>query len=220
MQINTLLSIKHEKFLNLYGLINILKRIYKMAWFNKKKEETHELSEIPELPQLPKLPELPSNNIQFKPNALPRFPSSTLGDKFSQNTIKDAISGEKEDDEELADEPDEEHQTMPNLPEGPLAREIPTASDFLPKQKNYPPLPTRQEPRTGNPMYVRLDKFEENMELFDKIKKQLVGVEKIMNDIKQTKEQEDKELGDWQNRLQTMKEQIEKIDRDIFSKVE
>ena len=74
----------------------------------------------------------------------------------------------------------------------------------------------RQEPRTGGPMYVRLDKFEENMELFDKIKKQLIGVEKIMNDIKQTKEQEDKELADWQRRLQTMKEQIEKIDKRYF----
>jgi hypothetical protein len=196
-----------------------------MAWFNKnKKEETHELAELPALPELPKLPELPPNNMQFKPNALPRFPSSALGNKFSQNTIKDAISGEKEDDEEMdADDSDEELQTMPKLPAGPLTREVPVASDFLPKsqkQKNYSPPPMRQESHMGGPMYVRLDKFEDNMGLFDKIKHQMIGVEKILEDIRRAKEQEDKELGEWQAKLQTMKEQIEKIDRDIFSKVE
>jgi hypothetical protein len=193
-----------------------------MAWFNKnKKEETHELAELPALPELPKLPELPPDNMQFRPNALPRFPSSALGDKFSQNTIKDAISGEREDDEELADESDE-LQTMPKFPDGPLTREIPTASDFLPKKQkqNYQMPPMRKESHMGGPMYVRLDKFEENMEIFGRIKRQLVGVEKIMNDIRHAKEQEDRELGEWQAKLQTMKEQIEKIDRDIFSKVE
>lgn len=196
-----------------------------MAWFNKnKKEETHELAELPALPELPKLPELPPSNMQFKPNALPRYPSSALGDKFSQNTIKDAISGEKEDDEEEADDSDVELQTMPKLPTGPLAREIPTASDFLPKsqkqKQNYSMPPMRPESHAGGPMYVRLDKFEENMGIFDKIKHQMIGVEKILDDIRRTKEQEDKELGEWQTKLQTMKEQIEKIDKDIFSKVE
>ncbi len=190
-----------------------------MALFGKKKkEENKNLSEIPELPALPPLPRLPdfnSDNMPFKPNALPRFPPSSLGDKFSQTTIKEAISGEKED--EMANE-SEEIETMPNLPEGPLTREI-SSSEFpeFPERKIRPIYPREI---AKHPMYVRLDKFEENLEIFEKIKRQLIGVEKILDDIKRTKEQEDKELGEWQTRLQAMKEQIEKIDRDIFSKIE
>ncbi len=195
-----------------------------MVWFNKnKKEDAPELADLPALPQLPKLPDFSSDSMQFKPNALPRFPSSALGDKFSQNTIKDAISGEKEDDEELANESDE-IQTMPKLPAGPLTKEV--SSSIMKESPVEKPAQQRggysmglSESKTG-PMYVRLDKFEENIEVFDKIKRQLVGVEKILDDIKRTKEQEDKELGDWQAKLQTMKEQVEKIDKDIFSKVE
>ena len=203
-----------------------------MGLFNKKKkEEIPVTASLPELPPLPKLPDLPlgsSTNLQFKPNILPRFPSSSLGNKFSQDTIKDAISGEKEDEE--ANESDEEVQTMPKLPSNPLAQEAPQEKDesvreirpIMMKQnrleeKEYSMQKSQEK---SEPIFVRLDKFEENMELFDKIKKQFIGVEKILEDIKHTKEDEDRELESWQQKLQTMKNQIDKIDRDIFSKID
>jgi hypothetical protein len=196
-----------------------------MALFNKKKKEEvskpsefSDMPTLPALPPLPKLPEFTSDNTPFKPNALPRFPSNSLGNKFSQNTIKDAISGEKEDEEEMANE-SEEVQTMPKLPEGPLTHEVSSMNEFPPDERRIKPMYSQREPK-GGPMFVRLDKFEENLEIFEKIKRQLVGVEKILEDIKRTKDQEDKELEDWLAKLQTMKEQIDKIDRDIFSKAE
>ena len=192
-----------------------------MAWFNKNKKgevkNSNEFTEIPSLPQLPKLPDLPMDNLQFKPNALPRFPSSSLGNKFSQDTIKGAITGEKEEDEETTNE-SEEVQTMPRLPASPLMQEVPSSMmGGFSERKQQQSYPMRQESQA--PMFVRLDKFEENLDVFDKIKRQLVGVEKIFDDIKRTKEQEDKELMEWQTKLQTMKQQLDKIDKDIFSKI-
>jgi hypothetical protein len=203
-----------------------------MGLFNKKKKEeipeTH--SSFPELPPLPKLPDLPldnSTNLQFKPNILPRFPSSSLGNKFSQDTIKDAISGEKEDEE--ADESEEEIQTMPKLPSSPLTKEVPQEKEESPREKPQVTKQSRPEDRgysmqrvqeKPEPIFVRLDKFEENMDLFDKIRKQFMGVEKILEDIRHTKEEEDRELESWQQKLQTMKSQMDKIDKDIFSKID
>lgn len=193
-----------------------------MALFKKKKEEMRAIDEIPSLPELPRLPELPdlsSDNLRFKPNALPRFPPSTFGNKFSQDTIKDAVSGGKERDEEFANE-SEEIQTMPKLPEGPLTREFDEEEPFEREMSRVSNRPLSDYRQKAEPMFVRLDKFEESLESFEKIKKQFAGVESLLEDIKRVREDEGKELGEWQSRLQTMKNQIDKIDRDIFSKIE
>jgi hypothetical protein len=198
----------------------MLKHIDKMAWFNKnKKGEMKEQKEMPSLPQLPQLPDLPSDNFQFKPNMLPRFPQNSLGDKFSQDTIKDAVSGEKED--EMTNEP-EEIQAMPKPPMGPLTREAPPEmeepfEEEMPSMSRGAISSSRQK---AEPMFVRLDKFEESLGSFDKIKKQLSGVEKLLESIKSTKEEESREIEAWQSKLQTMKNQVDKIDRDIFSRIE
>ena len=69
-----------------------------MGWFNKK-EEQFPSREVPTLPQLPELPELPelhehstSDDKDFI-HKLPKFPTSPFGEKFSQNTIKQAVKG-------------------------------------------------------------------------------------------------------------------------------
>jgi hypothetical protein len=67
-----------------------------MGWFGKKdNEEVHESANL--LPQLPKLPELPKMKEEEEDSEeihqLPSFPSSSLGEKFSRDTIKQAVSG-------------------------------------------------------------------------------------------------------------------------------
>jgi hypothetical protein len=190
-----------------------------MALFNKnKKGDMKEMDGIPSLPELPRLPDLPLDSFQYKPNALPKFPSNALGNRFSQSTIKDAISGEKEDEE--TDESEEE-QMMSKLPKGPLTRET-MEEDELPmeQESKFSSEFRRETPSKMEPMFVRLDKFEENMDTFEKIKRQFAGVEVLLEGIKGTREEENKELESWQTKLQTMKNQIDKIDRDIFSKIE
>jgi len=45
-------------------------------------------------------------------------------------------------------------------------------------------------------------------------------MDKLLKNIKKIKEEEELELDFWENEIQKLKGQIEKVDRDIFSKIE
>jgi len=198
-----------------------------MGWFNKEKKQ-EAMPSLPELPKLPSLPELPKINQGAKEPfyQLPSFPSNSIGDKFSQNTIKEAVTGKKEDKEEFdaddfadsrmqkmhapLDEDDDEEETIP------VERKIRT--------KEYENIPegfedAARKVKGAEPVFIRLDKFEDSLNTFKKTKAKLLEIERILNHTKRIKEEEARELETWEAELQTIKKQIEKIDKDIFSKV-
>jgi hypothetical protein len=263
-----------------------------MGLFTKKiqKEEikkpftvTPRVSEISEPSDLPKLPELPSlDDDEYQDEAIPKlpsFPTNTLGTKFSQNTIKEAVSGKKEvagvfDANDFSEEEDSEIMHKPlkkstreefenyneseelQRPTRSITREEsagyekPTRSITREEPAEYEKsiVPRiREEPREyeessftpksreisgsrgykGNyatkkaePVFVRLDKFEESMNLFDDIKAQIADMEHLIRNTKEIKQKEEEELNSWQNQLQEVKRQIEKVDKDIFSKID
>jgi hypothetical protein len=195
-----------------------------MGLFSKKEQkysnENFRATEIPQLPELPKFPELPDLNFSENESLpkLPSFPSNSLGDKFSQNAIKEAVSGKKEvrgnaDEFDL----DEDDRMM----QAPL-REPLTLEERAPDRDEFPKGFERAARivREAEPIFIRIDKFEESLNTFEKIKSKIHEIDKILNDTKRIKEEEDKALISWEKQLQTIKQQIDDIDRDIFSKVE
>jgi len=103
-----------------------------MGWFDKKEEMTQK-EEIPSLPSLPRLPELPSFGKKYFANSeeqlhqLPSFPHNSLGEKFSQNAIKEAVTGRKESEEVFdanESEFDDEDQMMREPLRKPLTKEL------------------------------------------------------------------------------------------------
>ncbi|MBS3076486.1 hypothetical protein J4481_01970 [Candidatus Pacearchaeota archaeon] len=207
-----------------------------MGWFNKNKKEEGipklpSLSRLPELPQqsqrnisLPQLPSLENQNSQMpfqrdQLQQLPSFPMSELGNRFSQNAIKEAVSGgEKGDGDFEADEFDlddeEENQMMPL--ETPIKmqtekRKIEIPSEFRTGTSRI---------RKAEPIFIRIDKFEESLHLFEKTKEKIKDIETLLGETKRIKEGEEKELEAWENEIQLIKNQIEKVNQDIFSKVE
>jgi len=194
-----------------------------MSLFNNKKKTVNKMDDIPRLPELPKFPDMTEeSDFSREIPQLPKFPSSSLGKKFSQNTIKDAITGKKEE-MAFADESAPEYgmpmmpkptrpMMMPMPEEGRLTHEIP-----YPAANNYPSAKTRE---VTEPVFIRIDKFEEGLEALEIARKQIMNVEKTLKDIKKVKEEEEKELNSWEKEVQTIKEQIEKIDKEIFSKLE
>ncbi len=74
--------------------------------------------------------------------------------------------------------------------------------------------------KEAEPVFVRIDKFQESLNIFEKIKKEISEIESKLKDIKKIKEQEEAELEHWQGEISTIKEQIDKIDQDVFSKVD
>ena len=78
----------------------------------------------------------------------------------------------------------------------------------------------RMEGKRTEPVFVRIDKFEESMEVFEKAEKKIGEMEELFRDIRKLKEEEERELDSWETKIQSVKKQIEKIDNEIFSKIE
>lgn len=184
-----------------------------MGLFNKK--EKRDKGELPKLPDLPKLPEI-IDNSKLKLPKLPVYPKTQLGEKLSQNTIKEAINGKKED-EAQANEFVEE-QKMPKLHEIKF-NEKPTINTSNIK-KIIPSREYKSKIKQKGPVFIRVDKFKEGLEIFEQTKDRIIEMEEMLKEIKQTKENEEKELSGWENEILLIKSQIEKVEKDIFSKIE
>jgi len=186
-----------------------------MGLFKKEKvsEKKEELPQLPELPKLPGLTKIEEKGLYSQSvNQLPRFPNNSLGEKFSQNTIKEAVAGGKEGEggfDANDFEEEEKTQMMQKPQKKQFTQEI--SPEFQEASKKI---------KRAEPVFIRLDKFEESLHLFQKAKKQISEIETMLNNIRRLKEQEEKELEFWEKEMQSVKTQIEKVDRDIFSKVE
>jgi len=221
-----------------------------MGIFNKKRAgetEKNQTSGVPPLPELPpisdysQVPELPTiyDEKEYMPtqkSPLPKYPNNSFGNKFSQNAIKDAViglPGEKEGGDFGRNEsfpyPEETGSdwTMPKSLTKQFTKEI----DSMPIPKTMKPMvmPVAQEMeipeafskvKKNEPVFIRLDKFEESMHLLNKAKSEINSIERTLNDIRKVKEEEEKELEYWESQINTIKSQIEKVDREIFSRIE
>ncbi len=167
---------------------------------------------IPELPELPRLPELPSLSEEEELPQLPSFPSNSFGDKFSRSAIKEAVTGRKEGDEVEADE-FEEFQRMQAPP-----REMSFSKDIREVPHGFKD--AAKLVKKAEPVFVRIDKFEKALETFEKSKEKIMDIEKMLREIRKLKEKEEEELNNWEKEIQTTKQQIERVDKELFSKIE
>ncbi|MCX6749972.1 MAG: hypothetical protein NTZ83_00775 [Candidatus Pacearchaeota archaeon] len=239
---------------------------------NKKEEMRRSVMNAPELPELPKLPELPpmhelSHEEDHLPQ-LPTFPNSSLGNKFSQNIIKESVAGKKEGREVFgAEDFPEEHRGMMQKPlQKSFSQEYENYQDRTPEriikksftqsydengmmqrsfreeeggeeeEEERTPIPAPEKTRSreatkefavrnymtkkAEPVFIRIDKFEESMKVFQSIKSQISEIENLIKDTKDIKAKEEQELASWEKEIQTIKNEIEKVDSDIFSRVE
>jgi hypothetical protein len=197
---------------------------------DKKEEVKRGISNIPELPELPKLPELPSmDEFSYEDESLPqlpKFPNNPLGDKFSQNTIKEAITGKKEDEEVFDAEDFSEEEGMMQKPlQKPLREDFEnyeTGISTKPKLREVPQnfVTKNYMTKKAEPIFIRIDKFEESMKIFQDIRSQVSEIESLIKNIKEIKSKEEEELASWETEIQQIKDQIEKVNQDIFSRIE
>lgn len=182
-----------------------------MGLFSKK--EKKEEFGIPELPELPDMPDhdFSDMNEDFdeEVHELPSFPTTNMGEKFSRNSIKSAISGYDEDDDERDYEMIPKPKRMPEI----TRRAVP--SEKMPQRFMEREVKTKE---TG-PVFIRIDKFEEALKIFRETKEKIDDLEKLLEETRELKEKEEGELSTWETEIQGMKQQIEKVDQDIFSKI-
>lgn len=176
-----------------------------MKWFGKNKKEKFgdtSFATLPELPKLPKLPQINSKDVDFSdaPSQLPSYPPGSLGEKFSQNAIKEAVTG-KTGDEEVLDADESLDEIEKKMMPKPLDRNLKTKVTTL------------------EPVFVRIDKFEEGLKIFERTKVKISEIGKLLEEMKKINENEEKELQSWEKEIQIMKKNFEKINQDIFSKI-
>jgi hypothetical protein len=189
-----------------------------MGWFGKKDKGKKALPDMPELPKLPELPRLKEPETKEPLPQLPSFPRNIIGEKFSQDAIKEAVTGEKEVDMEEADEfESSEMRTMPAPPtKEKFSRDISEEGEEIPKEWKA----AATKVKKAGPVFIRIDKFEQTLKTFDKAKEKIMDIEKTLKEIRKLKDKEEEELNNWEKEIQTTKEQIERVDKELFSKVE
>lgn len=183
----------------------------------KKREIKQTFEGVPSLPELPEIPRIGEEmGYDKRIPQLPTFPNNSLGEKFSQSSIKEAVGGKEERGFKVDEfEPEMEMRKIP-APKKRRTKEVP-----YPKEKSFKSKKISSERfvKKEEPIFVRIDKFEEGMKTFEKVRNQISEIEEMLRETKKVKEEEEKELQTWENEIQLIKSQIEKIDKDIFSKI-
>ncbi len=183
---------------------------------NKEKKSEKDIPALPRLPRLPDFPDMDDRTI----HQLPSFPSNSLGKKFSRDTIKDAVSGERGEEYLHADEvsDDDEARMMQEPLRKPMTEEMEEYEE-APRRTERMKEVSRVPSESSGPVFVRIDRFEEGLKLLEGIKSQISDIEGILAETKRLKEKEEEELNSWGNELKKMKMEMEKMGSDIFSKV-
>ncbi|MFH1500481.1 MAG: hypothetical protein ABIE22_00880 [archaeon] len=191
-----------------------------MALFKKNKKEAFpERSDIPSLPELPPLPESSELSPRFAGNdlsSLPSFPGSSSGDRMSQEVVKEAVK-------EPFKIPERKMLPPSGLKEGKLTFEMaPIEAPSLPAP---PVMPIRSysppiTPRRDEPIFIRIDKFEEAVETFEIVKNKLSEIESSLKELKNIKDKEEKELDNWEAEIEKIKLKIDNVDKRVFNKLD
>jgi len=186
-----------------------------MGLFSKRDDKKDvNLPSLPELPSLPsKFPEMEESDDSHDVHNLPSFPNSQMGDKFSQETIKNAVSGNENDHPN-----DDEEMHSPVIPK-PSFNKMPKPNYRGGSEKTPMKRAIQEKTRENGPVFIRIDKFEEALHVFKDTKDKIDEIDKLLEETKELKENEEEELSAWEKEIQDMKAQIEKVDKDIFSKI-
>src|SRR5690606_21643986 len=80
----------------------------------------------------------------------------------------------------------------------------------MPKQKNIQRTEGKVMPETGmmketGPVFIRIDKFEEALKVFKETKEKIGEIEKLLEETRELKEKEERELSSWEEEIQGMK---------------
>lgn len=210
--------------------------------------EQQGLPPLPKLPELPplKFPSYsPMEKYELKPERLPALPPASRRERFTQAMIKGAVTSEAEEapiaEEEFAEKtfvPAGKVRTQEYEPEQPaMIQTLPSPTQGMIASPKPEPVVMRTTRKAGittpeefqeaahvvrqkEPVFIRLDKFEEGLHMFEDLKDRIEEIRVLLHDIKNVREKEENELGQWETELQAMKTQIDKIDNDIFSRVQ
>jgi len=172
-----------------------------MAWFKRENKESENLEQenapfsanFPadaEQNQFKKLP-----TITLPP--LPSFPRTQFGNTAEIGMVKSIVSPE-------INQPAQIMQPEPQMPSRQLVSPPPISRNFS---------------KEAEPIFVKLENFRSAVDNFERVKGKINEIEELLKRINDVKHQEEKEMQEWENELQSVKEKIDSIDNSLFKKM-
>lgn len=197
-----------------------------MGFFKKNKDTGSEMSDIPTLPDFPPIPS-PPMEVQ-RSFALPTFPGSQIGQRMNQETIKEAIAQEEYPVQFPQQMPQQENFEDLRIKPRVMEQNYPQRSSTMENQDWQMPVQSQPIFQTGierrestkvkkmEPLFIKLEKFEHTISTFNEIKLRISEVETLLKNIRTIKAKEEKELGEWEKEIETIKLRLDQIDQEIF----
>ena len=172
-------------------------------------------------------PEFPS--MSSKAQALPSLPKSRFNERLNQDIVKSAVSDSSEEKEvEIEELPrDFKFEQMERAGKEEMIPSVLNTETVMKKmseekapEKRAAPIISRpKQISESEPVFVRIENFQESEKRFNEIKKKVREIENALNKVKEVKIKEDEEISRWTEDLGKIKSKLNEIDSDIFSKI-
>lgn len=110
-----------------------------------------------------------------------------------------------------------EIRQLPPLPEEIPQEEFPSYEpQFRPEEFKIPIEKPRSITLESKPIYVKIDKYKSAMKTLAEIKARLFEAEKILDNLRKIKNEEDNEFENWRNDIEQIKEKLLSVDKELF----
>ena len=84
------------------------------------------------------------------------------------------------------------------------------------RQKGTRASPVGEKMEDGKPVFVKLDNYKEARDSVDKIKGLVKNAGSLLEEVHKIKEEEDRELQNWHNNLDKLKDKLLDLDKKLF----
>lgn len=172
-----------------------------MALFGlKKKRKEDELTEeVMPVPSFPRAQPMQFPEMNEIKSAIKPFPSSPI--QLEQPRI---IS---------------QPMTTEQIPVMPMARITREIDDTIEPREEEPARETTIS-KLREPIFVKIDKFEDALSNFEEIKKRLHESFELLERIKRIRGKEEEEIASWEKEIEEIKAKMFELDKKLFSRVE
>ncbi len=83
-----------------------------------------------------------------------------------------------------------------------------------------PPTLPIEKPKTifteEKPIYIKIDKYKSAIKTLEEIKSKLIEAEKILNNLRKLKNEENEEFENWRSDIEEIKEKLLSVDKNLF----
>jgi len=99
---------------------------------------------------------------------------------------------------------------------GNIDMDKPPMMSPMPKVSKIPIGNMSEEKKTPKQVFVKIEKYEEAMDHATSIKNKIKDIEKLFDDLRNLKRDEDENLEKWQDTLNQIKDKLSMIDKNLF----